>query len=115
MSSGTAVPTSRGPMGRLSIIPGHQGGEGFAESGRRGELRSLMRINSGLGVPTDDQKNSQPFLRTVTEVECSAIVVSTAKLRGPIHPHHHAAPYRVTSTRAHVTCSPDPLYTTNPA
>ncbi|UYV83969.1 hypothetical protein LAZ67_X000730 [Cordylochernes scorpioides] len=25
MSSGTAVPTSRGPMGRLSIIPGHQG------------------------------------------------------------------------------------------
>ncbi|UYV67468.1 hypothetical protein LAZ67_5000717 [Cordylochernes scorpioides] len=49
MSSGTAVPTSRGPMGRLSIIPGHQGGEGFAESGRRGELRSLMRINSGLG------------------------------------------------------------------
>ncbi|UYV66241.1 hypothetical protein LAZ67_4000955 [Cordylochernes scorpioides] len=49
MSSGTAVPTTRGPMGRLSIIPGHQGGEGFAESGRRGERRSLMRINSGLG------------------------------------------------------------------
>ncbi|UYV80328.1 hypothetical protein LAZ67_18002438 [Cordylochernes scorpioides] len=49
MSSGTAVPTTRGPMGRLSIIPGHQGGEGFAESGRRGELRSLIRINSVLG------------------------------------------------------------------
>ncbi|UYV82097.1 hypothetical protein LAZ67_21000824 [Cordylochernes scorpioides] len=26
MSSGTAVPTTRGPVGRLSIIPGHQGG-----------------------------------------------------------------------------------------
>ncbi|UYV72119.1 hypothetical protein LAZ67_9001873 [Cordylochernes scorpioides] len=44
------VPTTRGPMGRLSIIPGHQGGEGFAESGRRGELTSLIRINSVLGV-----------------------------------------------------------------
>ncbi|UYV83151.1 hypothetical protein LAZ67_23000005, partial [Cordylochernes scorpioides] len=52
MSSGTAVPTTRGPMGRLSIIPGHQGGEGFAESGRRGELTSLIRINSVLGFIT---------------------------------------------------------------
>ncbi|UYV66460.1 hypothetical protein LAZ67_4001748 [Cordylochernes scorpioides] len=52
MSSGTAVPTTRGPMGRLSIIPGHQGGEGFAESGRRGELTSLIRINSVLGLLT---------------------------------------------------------------
>ncbi|UYV68358.1 hypothetical protein LAZ67_5004052 [Cordylochernes scorpioides] len=49
MSSGSAVPTTRGPMGRLSIIPGHQGGEGFAESGRRGKLTSLIRINSVLG------------------------------------------------------------------
>ncbi|UYV74119.1 GVQW3 [Cordylochernes scorpioides] len=81
MSSGTAVPTTRGPMGRLSIIPGHQGGEGFAESGRRGELRSLIRINSVLGIQMvrrwrswflegrqsvhDDERSGRPVTATV--------------------------------------------------
>ncbi|UYV72867.1 hypothetical protein LAZ67_10001033 [Cordylochernes scorpioides] len=61
MSSGTAVPTTRGPMGRLSIIPGHQGGEGFAESGRRGELTSLMRINSVLGGDCPGERTSSLY------------------------------------------------------
>ncbi|UYV75842.1 K02A2.6-like [Cordylochernes scorpioides] len=106
-------------------------------------------------VPTDDQNNSQPFLRTVTEVQCSATVVSTTQLRckstpsscrycGAMHwhaqcpkrpaqsrprpvyraityPRHERtvlsspAPFRVSNKRAHVTRSPDPLYTTSPA
>ncbi|UYV69272.1 hypothetical protein LAZ67_6003068 [Cordylochernes scorpioides] len=102
-------------------------------------------LNNALSLPcnrtpskSDDQNNAQPFLRTVTEVQCSATVVSTTQLRckstpfilqsrpkpvyrATTYPQHERtllfspAPFRVTNTRAHVTRSPDPLYTTSPA
>ncbi|UYV79255.1 hypothetical protein LAZ67_17001795 [Cordylochernes scorpioides] len=88
MSSGTAVPTTRGPMGRLSIIPGHQGGEGFAESGRRGELRSLRRINSGLGFlrhPTELRHCKQRSL-LLRDTEHLAALDMSVKEEGSIDP-----------------------------
>ncbi|UYV83090.1 hypothetical protein LAZ67_22002170 [Cordylochernes scorpioides] len=36
--------------------------------------------SASASVPTDDQNNAQPFLRTITEVQCSATMVSATQL-----------------------------------
>ncbi|UYV70919.1 hypothetical protein LAZ67_8001107 [Cordylochernes scorpioides] len=101
-------------------------------------LISALSLPCNRTPSKNDQNNSQPFLRTVTEVQCSATVVSTTQLRcqstlftlqnrprpvyrATTYPQHERtvlsspAPFRVTNTRAHVTCSPYPLYSMSPA
>ncbi|UYV79986.1 hypothetical protein LAZ67_18001276 [Cordylochernes scorpioides] len=45
------------------------------------QLKYTERLRRLPNLLQDDQNNSQPFLRTVTKVQCSATVVSTAQLR----------------------------------
>ncbi|UYV75068.1 hypothetical protein LAZ67_12002331 [Cordylochernes scorpioides] len=102
------------------------------------QLQYTERLRRLPNLLQDDQNNAQPFLRTVTEVQCSATMVSATQLRcqstpfilqsrprpvyrATTYPQHeitvlsYPAPFRVNNTRAHVTRSPDPLYTTSPA
>ncbi|UYV79998.1 hypothetical protein LAZ67_18001365 [Cordylochernes scorpioides] len=102
------------------------------------QLQYTERFRRLPNLLQDDQNNAQPFLRTVTEVQCSATVVSATQLRcqstpfilqsrprpvyrATTYPQHERtvlsspAPFRVNNTLARVTRSPDPLYTKSPA